>query len=384
MRHRATTLALGLGLAFILLAGGVAFAQQAFSEQEGNPWIWLPDSASTYSPRIDYLYKVIFWVTTGMFVLVEGLLLAFCVIYRRRPGHRPVYTHGNTKAEVTWTVVPGLMLLGLAIWQIPTWNDIKKPDWKQLEKESLVVDVFGEQFKWNFRYPGAKEKYKGEFDYTNLSQLHVPFGQKVMLNLRSKDVIHSVYIPAMRVKQDTTPGLRQRIWFQPNRFKLINLDPKAPLLVEKKYGTDWITKKPLIWREQQFEWVGFDPGAPDPKAAAAQALQEFERKYAGKRVAVGGILSAGYWQKDGFYQPLNPAAKIRTMVVGGKIEDAAWSQCDYALGVFEIACAELCGEGHYTMRGFLVVEPPASFDFWLKDEVENAPEPPAIWKLWRS
>src|SRR6185503_7497369 len=99
--------------AFLLFLVGTAFGQN-----QDNPGVWLPYSASSYADEIDGLYRLIFWLTAGMFFLTEGLLLIFCVIYRRRPGHRPTYTHGNHKAEITWTVVPALMLLGLAIWQI--------------------------------------------------------------------------------------------------------------------------------------------------------------------------------------------------------------------------------------------------------------------------
>src|SRR5258708_36582159 len=73
-----------------------------------------------------------------------------------------------------------------------------------------VIDFLGEQYKWNVRYPGAKEKYKGDEEYTNLSNVHVPFGNTTLFNLRSKDVIHSIFIPHMRVKQDTVPVLRPK------------------------------------------------------------------------------------------------------------------------------------------------------------------------------
>lgn len=363
---------LGVGAVLLVAAAGAGWAQQ---DIEQDNVYWLPYSASDYSYNADLMYKVIFWVTTGMFVLVEGLLLGFCIVYRRRPGHRPMYTHGNVKAEVTWTVVPGLMLLGLALWQIPHWNHIKKPDWKTIEQNpnTVVVDVFGEQFKWNFRYKGSKEKVKdAEYDLTNLSQLHVPLGSTVMLNLRSKDVIHSVYIPHMRVKQDTTPGLRQRIWFKPTRFKMIKLlaedangvkTPTKPRMVKENYNEN------ASFQEQPFEWCS-DPKDFEPNG-----------KYFGKRVAVP--TGTGYWQTDGLYRPINPAGKVRTLYKGEVKDGGNWSECDYAVGWFEMACAELCGEGHYTMRAFLWVEPPAAYKFWFEDETVNASEPAPIWKLWK-
>src|SRR5262245_43196029 len=207
-----------------------------------------------------------------MFVLTEGLLLVFCIIYRRRPGHRPTYTHGNNKAEITWTVVPALMLLGLAIWQIPTWNKIKKNwpvDGAKGEFDDKVIklhtiDILGEQHKWSVRFPGTKAKYKAEADLTNLSNIHMPFGSTALFNLRSKDVIHSVFIPHLRVKQDTVPGLRQKLWFKPNRFFLKDL--KAPQVQDGnifvKVNDEWV-KQPRMVQKQVWVYEDDEKSIPD-------------------------------------------------------------------------------------------------------------------------
>jgi len=353
---------------------------------QDSPGVWLPFSASSYSEDIDFLYRVIFWVTTGMFVLTEGLLLIFCVIYRRRPGHRPTYTHGNSTAEITWTVIPALMLVGLAIWQIPTWNDIKKkfPDTK--DPNVLTVDILGEQFKWNVRYPGTKAKYKADNEYTNLSNVHMPFGSTAFFNLRAKDVIHSVFIPHMRVKQDTVPGLRQKLWFKPNRVFLKQLkdDKGTPLTpvqdgdkhVYVKENDEWV-KKPMM--VQPMVWVYTDD---DKLMAPDGCLREKDFKEGGKlfdkKIAVHG-----HMEKNGLYEPLNPTTKKVKVFHKGKLADGVWSDCDYALGIYEIACAELCGLGHYTMRAFLYVDPPASYEQWLKAEMEDVSDPLPVWKYWR-
>ena len=87
------------------------------------------------------------------------------------------------------------------------------------------VHVLGEQFKWNFRYPGTKKKFNADYDLTNLSYLHVPFGSgnKTLLHLRSKDVIHSVFIPAARFKQDAVPGREILQWVEvtkPGKYEI--------------------------------------------------------------------------------------------------------------------------------------------------------------------
>ncbi|HZE96199.1 MAG TPA: cytochrome c oxidase subunit II [Planctomycetota bacterium] len=367
-----TILSWGGVFAFLLLLAGSALAQD-----QDHPGIWLPFSASSYADEIDGLYRLIFWLTTGMFFLTEGLLLIFCVIYRRRPGHRPTYTHGNNTAEIAWTIIPALMLLGIAIVQIPTWNKIKKDFPAANATDVTVIDFLGEQYKWNVRYPGAKEKYKGDSEYTNLSNVHMPFGNTALFNLRSKDVIHSIFIPHMRVKQDAVPGLRQKAWFKPNRFFLVDL--KKPLESDGRHyyemvRNEWVKKE---YKTQPREFVNLDPNNPN------NPNKDFITggKYFDKRIAV-----LGHYEKNGIYEVavINGVAKKVKVLYHGGVTDGQMADCDYALGIFEIACAELCGMGHYTMRAFLYVEPAASFDSWLKSEVEDASEPPVAWKFWRS
>lgn len=349
--------------------------------QQEAQW-WLPEAASDYSYQVDRLWIWIFWIVIAMFVLTEGLLVYFCIVYRRRPGHRPTYTHGNHKAEITWTVVPALMLLGIAIIQIPTWNKIKKPDWQKLRSEpgTTNMDVLGQQFKWNVRYPGTAKQFNLKDDYSNLSNLHMPFGNTAVFALRSSDVIHSVFIPAMRVKQDTVPGLRQSLWFKPNRFKLIDL--KKPTVDDGKT----FEGKPR--KVQQFDWVyeekEFAPGG----------------KYFDKRIAVSVIEDYAIKQKkpdevdtgeEGqyvVYKPGGKSKKVRVLHQGKVLQDEdgdgteSWESCDYALGYFEIACAELCGAEHHTMRAFLVVEPRASYDNWLRTKSKDF-RVESVWKAWR-
>jgi cytochrome c oxidase subunit 2 len=363
-----TILSWGGIAAFLLILAGAAYAGD-----QDHPGVWLPPSASSYADDIDSLYRLIFWLTTGMFLLTEGLLLIFCVIYRRRPGHRPTYTHGNNTAEIAWTIVPALMLLGLAIMQIPTWNAIKKDFPAANAPDVTVIDFLGEQYKWNVRYPGSKAKYKGEVEYTNLSKMHIPFGNTALINLRSKDVIHSIFIPLMRVKQDTVPGLRQKAWFKPNRFFLIDLkaEPKGDgRHFYKLEENEWVKKEYLT---QDVKWIELDKDKPN---------KDFEQggTYFEKKICVDG-----HRQLDGIYlvDKVNGVPKKVKILYQGKVTEGQFSDCNYALGIFEIACAELCGMGHYTMRAFLYVEPPASFDAWIRSEMEDAGEAPPVWKFWR-
>jgi cytochrome c oxidase subunit 2 len=346
---------------FLVLLGGAAMAQEPHSPTQDRQY-GLPDAASTYSWNVDVLYVVIFWITTAMFLLTEGLLIVFCILYRRRPGHKPTYTHGNMRAEITWTIVPALMLLGIAITQIPTWNHIKK-EFPDPGPGVTEIKLFSQQYQWNIMYPGTKSFIEGDTDAATISQMHMPFGNKALVHLRSSDVIHSFFIPAMRVKQDLVPGIRQKVWFEPNRIMLIHVqkggehkDPIGPNMD----GSDRIL--------QDWTWVS------DPKA--------FDKggQFASSAIAVDGYIL----DKDtGRYKPKNEAAKIRILKNGELKKDGKWSECDYCVGLFEIACAELCGLGHYKMRGELHVEPKIAYDAWLKDQADNQLE--KVWerKMWK-
>jgi cytochrome c oxidase subunit II len=379
-----TILSWGGTFAFLLFLGGAAMAQ---GTAQDSPGVWLPYSASSYSESVDFLYRVIFWVTTAMFILTEGLLLFFCIVYRRRPGHRPTYTHGNTKAEITWTIIPALMLLGLAIWQIPAWNNIKKRFPKDGEDghKVLTVDTLGEQFKWNFRYPGTKEKFKKEYDYTNLSNVHMPFGHTAVFNLRSKDVIHSVFIPHMRVKQDTVPGLRQRLWFKPNRTFLREIKgtqiQEGNMYLKDKVTDEWV-KQPRMVQPTRFVYLDDDQDKDIP--ADAFRAKDF---LPGGKLFEERIAVEGHNEVNGLYTVpvINGVSKKVKILYRGKVEeDQAWDSCKYALGIYEIACAELCGMGHNTMRAFLYVDPPAVYDAWLTANMDEPDAPPPVWKFWRN
>ena len=357
------TLALcGFAATLLLLVGGVAFAQSVPSTpgspaQDGQ--LGLPDGASTFSQSIDTLYVWIFWITTAMFILTEGLLIYFCIVYRRRPGHRPSYTHGNNAAEITWTIIPALMLLAIAIVQIPTWNAIKK-EFPSPGPGVTEVKTFAEQYQWNFMYPNTKSFIQGDNDAASAGLLHIPFGDKALLHIRSKDVIHSLFIPELRVKQDLVPGLRQRIWFEANRIRLIEIKSGKTHNVGKNMDSSARDVQDFVWVNSKDE---FAKGGP----------------YKDKTIAVAGY---SLDKDSGLYKPKNPN-KVRVLKDGALSEDGKWADVDYAVGVFEIACAELCGLGHYKMRGQLVVEPRVAFEAWLKDTAED--ELGEIWKkkLWK-
>lgn len=170
---------------------------------------WLPEDVSTFGPKIDQLFYLIYYITTAAFVLVSVLMIAFLVLYRHREGRRATYTHGNNALEITWTIVPALILVVLAFLSKSQWDAIKK----NAPPAEVTVQVTAKQFNWEIVYPGPDGKFGTADDYQVDNDLHVPANKVVHVLLHSRDVIHSFFLPALRLKQDALPGREIVVWF---------------------------------------------------------------------------------------------------------------------------------------------------------------------------
>jgi len=241
---------------------------------------WLPPDISTHGARIDNIINLMHWFMLVLFIGWSAFLIYTLVKFRARPGvaadYAGVQTHATTYIEAAVVVFEVFLLVGLSI---PVWADLKV-DPPTPGEADVQIRVVGEQFAWNFHYPGPDGKFSktdvslvgaenplglvpgdadGADDITTINQLHFPVGKKILVNLTSKDVIHSFWLPTMRVKQDAIPGMTVPMWFE---------------------------------------------------------------------------------AKD--------------------------------TGQFEIACAQLCGLGHYRMKGFFTVETEEEYAAWLKEQAESA------------
>lgn len=173
----------------------------------------LPEGVSTYSGRIDQMFYVILAVTGVAFVVTEALLFYFAWRYRHREGVRARYTHGNSRLEVIWTVVPAVMLVFLGLASRTVWGEIKG----RVPPTDLEIVVLASQFDWEVRYKGADGQFETADDVVVHNEMHVPVNAPVKIRLRSKDVLHSFFVPAFRLKQDAVPGLTIDVWVQPTR-----------------------------------------------------------------------------------------------------------------------------------------------------------------------
>lgn len=257
-----------------------------------NPFPGMPPLASQHGPEIDGLMWLVHILMAVIFVAWAALFVFILWRFRSKRNTRADYTglrtHVSSWAEIGVAVAEGILLIGFSI---PLWSEradaIPEPD------EALRVRVVGQQFAWNVHYAGPDGIFGGtdaelvdaatnpigldrkepaaEDDVVAVNQLHLPVDEPVVVELSSLDVVHSFYLPELRVKQDTVPGLEIPSWFTPT-----------------------------VTTAEMRERLG------DP---------EFQ---------------------------------------------------------YEIGCAQLCGLGHYRMRGFLTVETREEFDAWIAEKVAAA------------
>jgi cytochrome c oxidase subunit II len=172
---------------------------------------WFPPAASTQASQIDTLWDVLLIASVPVFVLVT-VVIAFSVLnFRMRPGEEGIDgppIHGNTRLEVIWTAIPAILIVGLVTYAYVVLRDIEEAPASGQER---VVQVFGEQFAWTFRYD------EGGRRFTN-TQLYLPVGESVKFEVRSKDVIHDFWVPAFRMKIDAVPGITTSYRVTPNRI----------------------------------------------------------------------------------------------------------------------------------------------------------------------
>ncbi|MFL6198372.1 MAG: cytochrome c oxidase subunit II [Thermoanaerobaculia bacterium] len=257
----------------------------------------LPVGASAHADQLDNLTALVHWFMIVMFV-GWGIFFAY-TLFRFRKGRNPVASyegakgHFSTYGEAAVVLVEVILLVAFAV---PIWatrvNALPPDD------EAVKIRVVAEQFAWNAHYPGADGIFgrtdpklitagmnplgldptdpAGKDDITTINQIHLPVNRKILINLTSKDVIHSFFLPQMRVKQDAIPGQVIPIWFEPTM--------------------------------------------------------------------------------------VTPAGNSQPACVAAK---SCW----------EIACAQLCGNSHYRMRGIYQIHDAAGYEQWL---AENAPKVAAV------
>jgi cytochrome c oxidase subunit II len=230
---------------------------------------WLPKNVATFGAGIDWLFYLILAITGFFFVLTEAVLAIALWRFAARPGHKAVYQHGNHRLEVIWTVVPGVILLVLAIVQIKVWAEVKfQKNMPAANGKTQQMEVLAKQWEWRVRYPSSARMQEWEknpdaakdFDMNPHvddiylpNEIHIWNGpandiNRVLVHLKTEDVIHSFFLPNLRLKQDALPGKTISVWFAVTEHNT-ELDPKSSAAEPR-----WINNE--VWELACAEFCG--------------------------------------------------------------------------------------------------------------------------------
>lgn len=361
----------------------------------------IPVEASAHAAEIDHMTAIIHWLMFALFVGWGAFFTYVLFRFRRSKQSKAQYagvkTHASSYLEVAVAVIEGVLIIGFAV---PLWA--KRVNAFPPEKDATVVRVVAEQFAWNVHYPGTDgvfgrtdiklitaanplgldrtDPYAND-DITTINQLNLPVGKPVVLYLSSKDVIHSFGVTYLRVKQDAIPGERIPLWFTPTKTndelqeelagpfgidpQTINVERAPYRFAAKDYMTrsgELIVKRGELLSEEMvpnLKEAGLsDVEVTKPDLATLVAMRE----YVDQEGTV--VLRKG--------DRLSDDAVLRLLSMG--VHEILTAP-DTPL---EIACAQLCGLGHFRMRGFITIQTPEDYKTWFDDETAYAREQFAV------
>lgn len=240
----------------------------------------LPEAASLHGPAIDQLFNITMGLIIFVFVVMH-IILAY-QIYKNfyRKNRKAFYFAHSTKLELIWTIVPAVVLSGLIVYGLRVWNDVIYPD----AENPVVIELYAKQFGWAARYAGNDGKLGGSdfrlIDDTNelgiksdehagddvivKGEFHLPVNRPVLFKFRSRDVIHSAYMPHFRAQMNCVPGMETQFEFVPTKttqdIREITKNPKYNyvLLCNKICGSSHFNMQMdiIVDSEQDFnKWI---------------------------------------------------------------------------------------------------------------------------------
>ncbi len=161
------------------------------------------NGASNFSHDVDFVFMFSLIVSIFFLVLITVSMVYFVIKYSRKRNPKAINFHGNIGLEITWTVIPTILVL-IMFW----YGWVGYADMSEAPANTLNIDVTAQMWKWTFKYDNGKIA----------DSLYVPVNQPIRLNLHSLDVNHAFYIPKFRIKKDVYPNQKRMIWFEANEL----------------------------------------------------------------------------------------------------------------------------------------------------------------------
>lgn len=196
--------------------------------------------ASNFVKGVDTAFLFTLIVSVFFLVLITVLMIYFVIKYNRNKNPKATNIHGNVGLEITWTIIPTILVL-IMFW----FGWVGYSDMSDIPEEGIKIDVTAQMWKWSFKYENGKV-----FD-----SLYVPVNQPVILKLHSIDVNHAFYVPAFRIKKDVYPNQERLVWFKADEIGEYDIAcaeycglnhsymyNKVKVVSEKDF-TDWLNKE---------------------------------------------------------------------------------------------------------------------------------------------
>jgi len=230
----------------------------------------LPPQASAEAQSVDELFDILVIIGGVVFFLIQGMLLISVIFFRARGDDRsdgPSY-HGNALLELIWTIIPAIVVVFLAVVSFDVWNQNSAPKAvvNMVDGAEISIKVNGARYAWTHSYETDRLDAEGDPIVINSGDtLHTYIGQNVDLVMRAQDVIHSYWVPAMRVKQDLLPG-NPATGGRPTELRF------TPIRVE---GTEYPAAYPIVCAELCGDGHGRMRGSVVVHEDESQFLEQF-------------------------------------------------------------------------------------------------------------
>jgi cytochrome c oxidase subunit 2 len=209
---------------------------------------FLPVRASSVAGEVDALFLFILGVTGVAALGVWVVMLYFAIHYRRRSDDdRPAEIHGSLTLELTWTIIPFLLMSAMFVWGSKVFFHLNRPP-----DDAMTVSVVGKRWMWKLQHPTGQRE---------VNELHVPVGRAVRLVITSEDTIHSFFVPAFRIKKDAVPGRYNVAWFRATRTGSYHL------FCAEYCGTEHsrMTGRVVVMEPEEYQvWLAGGPAPESP------------------------------------------------------------------------------------------------------------------------
>jgi cytochrome c oxidase subunit 2 len=218
-----------------------------------------PKEASNLAPPVDHVFVALLALCSAVAFLVLVVALVFCIRYRRGSKANRTPPKGSPlRLEITWTIIPFFIFLGLFFWAADVFFAMSRPP-----ADATEIYVVGKQWMWKIQHPDGRRE---------INELHIPVGRPVKLVMTSQDVIHDFFVPDFRNKQDVVPGRYTTEWFKPTR------PGRYHLFCSQYCGTDHSLMVGWVYVMEPAEHAKWLAGQPAPDSLVTMGERAFRTR----------------------------------------------------------------------------------------------------------